>query len=148
MSETATTPATEPTPAPASAPALKTNRGLIKWWLFSFLTLGIYTLYFIHAMAKELNVSCAGDGKKTRGLAFFIFISIITIGIYALVWWVGVCNRMHNRIAAAGEQPKVSGTSWFLWMFFGTFIIVGPFIAMYKVVHGLNKVNALYNEGK
>ena len=160
MSETATNPATEPTPepipepvseptpAPEARPTLKTHRGLIKWWFFSLITCGIYTLYFIHAMAKELNISCEGDGKKTKGLILYCLFSCLTLGIYALVWWIGVCNRMNARIAGAGEQPKVSGMSWFLWMFFGSCIVVGPFIAMHKAVHGLNKVNALYNEGR
>jgi len=46
----------------------KTNRGLLKYLVFSLLTLGIYGLYIIHAAAKETDETCKEDGKNTKGL--------------------------------------------------------------------------------
>lgn len=47
---------------------LPTNRGFWLAWLLSIVTFGIYPLYLVHAFAKETNIACAGDGKKTTGL--------------------------------------------------------------------------------
>ena len=55
----------------------KDNRGLFKYIVFTILTLGIYALYYIHAVHKELNFTCHEDGKKTRGLLGFILLFVI-----------------------------------------------------------------------
>lgn len=128
---------------------LKTNRGLLMWILLSVVTLGIYGLYTIHAIAKDVNVSCEGDGKHTRGLIFYLLVGIVTLGIYMLVWNVTLCSRMNARMSKAGETPNVSGLSWFLWSSIGSCLFgIGPFVAEYKLLHAVNNVNSLYNEGK
>ena len=53
---------------------MKTNRGLLKYILLTIITCGIYAIYFEYAFARDMNIVCAGDGKKTRGvLAQIIF---------------------------------------------------------------------------
>lgn len=142
-------PAPEAAPAPAAErPKLKTNRGPIKTVFFSLLTFGIYWLYLIHAIAHDMNISCAGDGKKTRGLMLYMLFSALTLGIYALVWNIKVCNRMRDRIQAAGEKSVVSGGKWFAWTVLGSLIGVGSLVALGKQTKGLNKCNELYNQGR
>ena len=139
----------EQLPVASEREQLATNRGLLKWILFTVLTLGIYALYTIHAIAKDVNVSCGKDGKHTRGLLFYILVGIVTLGIYTIVWNVLLCSRMHERMSRAGETPNVSGLSWFLWSTFGNILFgLGGFIAEYKLLHAVNRVNSLYNEGK
>lgn len=128
---------------------LKTNRGLFKWLIFTALTLGIYSLYTIHAIAHDVNLSCAKDGKTTHGLLLYILLTVITFGIYSIVWNVTVCNRMRDRIESSGGSADVSGLSWFLWSTFGMVLFgLGGLIAEYKLLHALNHTNELYNQGK
>lgn len=128
---------------------MKTNRGLFKYIVFTVLTVGIYALYMIHATARELNISCAGDGKKTHGLAFCILFDVITLGIYSIVWYVTVCERMKRRIESVSETADVSGLGYFLWSTFGSLLFgLGSFIATYKWLHALNHVNEIYNSGR
>ena len=72
---------------------LPTNRKVWKIWLLSFLSLGIYGMVVMFAMAKETNISCAEDGKHTRGFWGAILLSIITFGIYGFVWYYKWADR-------------------------------------------------------
>lgn len=69
-----------------------------KFWptlLLTIVTLGFYQWYLIYAFAKETNIACKEDGKKTPGLTIYVLLSIITLGIYAIVWrcmWIKRCN--------------------------------------------------------
>lgn len=65
---------------------LTANRGFWLTLLLSIVTLGIYGLYLIYAFAKETNIACREDGKKTQGLVVYFLLSIITLGIYGIVW--------------------------------------------------------------
>ena len=73
--------------------ALPTNRKVWKVWLLSLVTLGIYSIVIMFAMAKETNISCADDGKHTRNFWGAILLSIITLGIYGLVWFYKWADR-------------------------------------------------------
>lgn len=69
-----------------------------KFWptlLLTIVTLGFYQWYLIYTFAKETNIACKEDGKKTPGLTIYVLLSIITLGIYAIVWrcmWIKRCN--------------------------------------------------------
>jgi hypothetical protein len=86
-------PASQPSQPPAYpplAPAARIlhqvkMRGLASYIIFGILTLGIYQLYWYYNLAKDVNLICAGDLKKTGGLAKQIFFGILTLGIYNLV---------------------------------------------------------------
>ena len=125
---------------------LKTSRGLIKYLFFSFITCGIYGFFFIHNMAKDLNVACAEDNRKTAGLLKYILLSIVTLGIYSIIWmW-----RSANRIAAYGERNNVltttTGGSWFMWNLFGVLLCgLGPFYALYNYLYSMNLICRDFN---
>lgn len=42
---------------------LKTTRGFWKVFFLSIITLGIYDLYYIYKIAKEVNLTCCECGK-------------------------------------------------------------------------------------
>lgn len=69
-----------------------------KFWptlLLTIVTLGFYQWYLIYVFAKETNIACKEDGKKTPSLTTYVLLSFITLGIYAIVWrcmWIKRCN--------------------------------------------------------
>lgn len=120
---------------------LPTNKGLLKYVFFGILTLGIYDLFIISRIAKELNVSCAEDGKHTATILPYILLSIVTLGIYGIVWHCKVCGRM----CRTGEGT-ISGAGYLLWSWLGSMLFgIGPFVATYKLLHSVNNVNEKYN---
>ena len=128
-----------------NANKLKTNRGLFKTILLTIVTLGIYQLYLRHAWAKETNIACNGDGKKTTGLLLLCLFGILTLGIYVIVWHWKFANRTEAFLKANGKSARISGLGWFLWSWLGAMIVVGPLIALYRLIHQANDVNEIYN---
>lgn len=128
----------------------KTNRGLLKYLIFSFLTLGIYGLYIIHAAAKETDETdetCKEDGKNTKGLLLYIVFSILTLGIYGLVWSYNIVERWAKFLRNRNQTPRLNGGGMYLiWLILGSFIGIGPLIAQYLFLHTWNDVNEIHNK--
>jgi hypothetical protein len=87
-----------------------------------------------------VNLTCAGDGKKTNGLIITGLLSLVTLGIYNFIWLYHISDRLKNAGA------NIDGANILLWEILGSFIIVGPFIALNKLIKALNFVNARYND--
>ena len=127
---------------------LKTNRGVIKLFLLSLITLGIYGLYFISVIANDANIVCEGDQKKTRGLVAYILLSLITLGIYAVVWELMLVNRIDNVAPRYELKSEIGVGGYLLWCILGSLIIVGPIIAEYKFFKNMNAVCYMYNQSQ
>ncbi len=125
---------------------LKTNRGLIKTILLSIITCGIYTFWLYHAMARDLNRICEGDGKHTKGMIAYILLSFITCSIYSFVWNYGFAERMQMNSRRYGADIQNGGGLVLLWQLLGAFLCgIGPFVALYYQLHNLNKLSEAYN---
>jgi ABC-type uncharacterized transport system fused permease/ATPase subunit len=127
---------------------LTTNRGFWLTLLLSIVTFGIYSLYLIHAFAKETNIACAEDGKKTNGLLVYFLLSIITLGIYGIVWncgWIGRCNAY---LARHGKPEGLQVSTYLLTLFLFGWLTLGIMyiVVMCKQLYLQNAVNRTYNE--
>ena len=101
-----------PPPPPGYAPfRLKADRSLIAYILLNFLTCGIYSWYFIYALARDVNAACAGDGRSTAGLLKLILLSFITCGFYSLYWYYALGNRLPVRPGLPGERDHRSAVA-------------------------------------
>ena len=121
------------------------KRGIVSLILLSIITFGIYGLYWIYSLAKDVNVICAGDGKKTSGLIKYLLLGIITFGIYDLVWIYMLGDRLQDNGPKYNLTIKESGGTILLWYILGSFIIVGPFIALYIIIKNTNALADEYN---
>ncbi|MDR1287133.1 MAG: DUF4234 domain-containing protein [Treponema sp.] len=122
------------------------KRGLAGFILLSVITFGIYGLYWIYKLAKDVNSICEGDGKKTGGLLKYFLLGIITFGIYDLVWLYMLGDRLQDNAPRYGLAFKESGGAVLLWYILGSFIIVGPFIAFYIIIKNVNALADEYNK--
>ncbi|MDR1973697.1 MAG: DUF4234 domain-containing protein [Bacteroidales bacterium] len=127
---------------------LTTNRGFWLTLLLSIVTLGIYQLYLIYAFAKETNIACREDGKKTSGLVAYFFLSIVTLGIYGIVWecrWITRCN---NYLVKNGKKEGLSLSTYLLTLFLLGWLTIGIMyiVVMCKQLYLQNAVNETYNE--
>ena len=124
---------------------MKTNRSLLTLILLSIVTFGIYSLYFWSKYAEDMNIVCNGDGTHTRGILARIIFSILTLGIYELVWMYGVGERIAINSFKRNIYCNASGSSVLMWYILGSFILIGPFVAMHKMISGLNALCSNYN---
>jgi hypothetical protein len=122
------------------------KRGLVSYILLSTITGGIYGLWRIHVLARDVNVMCEGDGHKTRGLLAFIFLGLITFSIYYWVWLYHVGERLQDNGARYGITIKEGGATLLLWMLLGSLVIVGPFISLYILFKNVNALADKYND--
>jgi heme/copper-type cytochrome/quinol oxidase subunit 2 len=114
--------------------------------LFSIITFGIYNLYWIYKLAKDVNVICKEDGKKTGGLLMYLFVGLITLGIYVWIWFFMLGDRLQDNAPRYGLNFKESGGTVLLWALLGSFIIVGPFIALHIIIKNTNALAEEYNK--
>ena len=125
---------------------MKENRSLLLLVLLSIFTLGIYALFFWYAYARDMNIVCAGDGRKTRGIIAQVVFSILTLGIYNLIWIYGAGDRIFFNCVKKNIPNTVSGGSVLLWYVLGSFILIGPFVGSYQLISGLNQLCIDYNQ--
>lgn len=140
-----------PCPAPIPQPGpgferLKTDRSLLLYIIFSFLTCGIYSYYFIYKIAKDVNVACQGDGDNTPGLLMFVLLSMVTCGIYAYYWYYKLGNRLAENAPRYGMNFQENGTTVIMWMIFGIFLCgIGSFVAWNILIKNTNRICQAYN---
>ena len=125
---------------------LKTNRNLFAYIILSIITLGIYSIYFLYKLKKDINVACAEDGKHTRGVFALILLSIITLGIYSIAWQFMLMNRLQEYCARHNQKYYITFGSYYLWNTVGMLLFgLGPFIAFHKLCKTANVVMKHYN---
>lgn len=126
---------------------LKTNRGLLKLFLLSLITFGIYPLFFYNSMANDVNVICSRyDGKKTMNYWLLVLIvTPITFGIAAIVWCHKISNRIGAEMRRRGLPHAISAGTYWGWNVLGALIVIGPFIYIHKLCKAMNTLAAHYN---
>jgi len=127
---------------------LRTNRGLLKYLIFSLITLNIYHIVLFSHISQEINkVASKHDGRHTMHycLIYFIF-SWLTLGIVPIVWMNNICDRMGTELEYRNINYSFGAGTFWGWGFFGTLIIIGPFIFYYKFFKAMNLLNADYNQ--
>jgi len=124
---------------------IKENRRLWKLLLFTIPTFGIYSIVFWFQFTKDLN-EMNREEKKLKNYILVLFLSIITLGIYRWVWFFYLADRVQTTGNDMGMKIQPGpGTILFLHLF-GSFILIGPLIANFLVIHNMNKVAREYNQ--
>lgn len=127
---------------------LPTKRGFIKWFFLSLITFGIYDLIMMYKMSEEINLTAAGDGKKTMNyLLLFFLVGPLTLGIADLVWYTRFSRRIGNELDRRGLGYRFGAGSFWGWNILGSLILIGPMIYIHKLCKAMNKINASYNNG-
>lgn len=121
------------------------QRSLLTFILLSIVTCGIYGIVFMYKYAEDVNTVCAGDGKHTQNYIVAILLSIITCGIYSFVWYYGIGNRLQENAPRYGINFSENGTTVLLWMILGSYIVIGPFVAMNILIKNMNALGQAYN---
>ena len=125
---------------------LDTNRSLLKYIVFTALTCGIYGLFVLHGLARDMNIACEGDGKQTAGLLKLFLLTIVTCGIYNYYWYYALADRMQANAPRYGMQFQENGTTILLWFIFGILICgIGPLIGLNIIFKNANAICMAYN---
>ncbi|MDO4632296.1 MAG: DUF4234 domain-containing protein, partial [Eubacteriales bacterium] len=127
------------------------DRKLWKYIIFSALTCGIYGLYFMYTLVKDLNTACGyketDEDKMSPNYIIVVLLTCVTCGIYAYYWWY----KQGNRIKTAGREYGINiednGSTYLLWFLVGVLLCgFGPLIGMHIFLKNLNLVCKAYND--
>ena len=136
----------QPQPNNFSGGMLSTDRSIVAYVLLGLVTCGIYDLYMLHCIIQDVNITCAGDGKRTAGILEYILFGILTCGIYDYIWLYNLGNRLQNNAPRYGMNFQEGGATILLWWVFGALLCgVGPFISANIIIKNSNALNAAYN---
>ena len=126
---------------------LKTKRGLLKMFLLTLITFGIYPLVMMTILSGEINmVASKYDGKKTMNYCLMAFIiTPITFGIGSIVWYHRYCNRVGRELCRRGIAYSFSAADYWIWSLVGLFFAIGPLVFYHKLLKATNLINADYN---
>ncbi len=140
-------PRQQPVSGGAPARQLRTNRGLLEFILLSFITLGIYGIVVMSRISQEINlIATRYDGRRTMHFCLVLFVfSWLTWGIVPLIWSHRLSDRIGTELARRGIPYSFGADSFWGWGFFGSLILIGPFIYQYKLLKAMNLLCADYN---
>lgn len=125
---------------------IEQDRNYLKIVLLSFVTCGIYWLYYIYEVARDTNQLCQGDGEETSGVGMYILLSIVTCGIYAYYWYYKLGDRLHNNAPRYNLSFSETGSTILLYMLINLLSGgVGTIIAGYFITRNLNMMSEAYN---
>lgn len=126
---------------------LKTNRGLIRFILFSIITLGIYPLVFYSCISADINtIASRYDGKRTMHFCLLLFIvAPITLGIGAIVWYHRLSARIGAELSRRGIGYSFGAGSFWGWNVLGMLIVIGPLVYLHKLCRAMNLLSGSYN---
>lgn len=124
---------------------IRENRKLWKLVLFTIPTFGIYNIVFWFQLTKDLN-DISKEEKKIKNYILVLLLSILTCGIYRWVWFFYLADRIQTTGNDMGMKIKPGPGTTLFWMLFGSFILIGPFIADYYVIRNMNRIAKEYNQ--
>ena len=128
-------------------PKLQTNRSMWKLMLLTVLTLGIYPILFFIPFSFDLDkIAPKRDGTKTMNFLLAYLLSFLTLSIVMDIWQYQIAARIGEALEMREIDYEFSTSDFWLWFFFGSFFLVGPFIYYYKMCKAMNLLCRHYNE--
>lgn len=139
----------EPAQTSEAAPAIRlgTNRGLVKFILLSLITFDIYALIVMSDISRDINIIASRhDGKKTMNYLLVVFIfSWLTFGIVPIVWSHKISARIGKELQRRAIAYSFGAGTFWGWNVLGSFIVVGPFVYMHKLLKSMNLLARDFN---
>ena len=115
-------------------PKLVTNRNMWKLMILNILTLGIYSIFFFIPFSFDLDkVDPKREREKTMNFFVAYILSLFTFSIVITIWHYHIAKRVEEALAFRKIDYDFSTSDFWKWYFFGSFIIVGPFIYFHKL---------------
>ena len=57
---------------------LRDDRSVIRYFIYGILTCGIYAIYALYTLIRDINTLCKESGRKVPGLLTVLLLSIVT----------------------------------------------------------------------
>jgi len=126
---------------------LNDKRSTLLFYTLTLLTLGVYALFFFTPFSFDLDkVAPKRDGTKTINFLFVFIVAYMTASIAMFVWDYHIAGRIEEALIQRGINYQFGTKDFWAYQIIGSFIIVGPFIFRYRLIHAMNLLCADYNK--
>ena len=98
------------------------QRSLAKLIILTFLTCGIYGIFFWWGYIRDINEVCICDGKKSPNYLVVMLLSSLTCGLYYLIWLNRQGERLKDMAPTYGLDFKEGGGNVLLYHLLGSFL--------------------------
>ncbi len=123
---------------------IKEDRRLWKLVLLTIPTFGIYNIIFWFQFTRDINEMNRED-RRIKNYILVWCLSILTLGIYRWVWLFYLEDRLQVTGERMGIRIKPGAGTVLSWKLFGSFILIGPFVADYYIIRNMNRLAREYN---
>ena len=125
---------------------IKDDYSIATYILLGLITFGIYDLWCIWHLTKDVNVLCEEYGKKTTGVLTFVLLSIVTCGLYGIFWWYRIGDMLEEAVRKRGLAPSVTGKFVMICMVLNYFVCsITGLIGIQKIFEAVNDLASDYN---
>lgn len=98
-----------------------TSRNIVLCIILTFVTCGIYALYWMYVLNEEIN-SLSGEENATGGGLVILF-TFITCGIYSIYWFYKMGERVDSIKVNHGMASSSSNILYLILAIFGLGIV-------------------------
>lgn len=126
---------------------VREDRSIFSYLFLTFITCGIYGIWFLHQWIKDINRMCEDDGRHTEGIVLYCLLSLVTCGIYSFFWWFKVGERLYRNSIKEGVHSDISGMKLVLCFLLGA--VTCSFCSWYAINLAMKATNELataYNQ--
>ena len=114
--------------------------------LLTLISFGIYGIVFMTKIGKDINrIASRYDRQETMHFCLALVLTFFTFGIYGLVWYHKMSDRVGRELERRGYEKTVTSSTYWLWYFLGSLVLIGPFVYMYKLIGAMNTLAKDYN---
>lgn len=119
------------------------KRSGVLFVILNIITLRIYGLIYLCFVAKDVN---SFHRRKMAPYPLVWILDFLFLGIPSIIWLSTLSRRVEEEALSLGiTHPSTGFAKFFNWNFFGSLIIVGPFIGHCLTFRTLNAVLIRHN---
>ena len=125
---------------------LRDDRSVIRYFIYGSLTCGIYAVYALYCLIRDINILCKESGRRVPGLVTYVLLSLVTLGIYSILWWFRTAIILEEE--ARRRQVRISMTPGIVLLAFVmnyTCAGIAGLVGMHYVFDAVNELARAYN---
>lgn len=126
---------------------LKNDYSLISYLLLGVITFGIYPIWILHNLVRDVNDICREDGRRSPGVLQLILLSLVTLGLYSFFWYYRI-GDMLERAARRNRELRCDITGGYILICFvlnAVMCYLAGWVGLHKIFEATNILATDYN---
>lgn len=125
---------------------MKDDRSIFTFILLGIITLGIYEIWYLHCLVKDVNELCEENGQKSSGVLVYLVLSLITCGLYGIFWWYRIADMLAIAGRKRGLDLSITGNYVLICFILNYFVCgIASYVGIHQVFEATNELASDYN---